>query len=818
MNDIPDLSPHSRKIMMNAKVLARDHHHEFLTTEHILLSILESDNRTKGVETMSKLKIDLKEFSSFVIDNLRKYKGDKRPELKDVEPSPRVLNMLSYAASIAKEMSSDTVRVDHMLLSILVSDAGSGNNLFRLKNIDVDYLYEAIYVVVQPKRRKKLKQSNNPRETTADHAQEDVNDTEETPLDKYAENLTMLAANGGLDPVIGRDEETEDMIRVLSRRTKNNPVLIGEPGVGKTAIVELLAQRVVMQNVPHGLQNKQIYSLDLAQLVAGTIYRGQFEERMKEILNHVQSRNDVILFIDEMHMIVGAGSTTGSMDVSNILKPALARGGMSCIGATTLQEYKEFIEPDGALERRFQTVMVEEPSTEDTLTILKGVKQPYEQYHNVKYNNKTLEHVVFCCDRYMTDKRFPDKAIDVLDELGANAKVNRFKSTKDLTVLIADIQQTVTDKELAVETQQFDLALGYRETEYELIEQLQSAIDEQTNQQTNQKPVRINCEHVKELVSIKTGIPVSSIGDDEAAKILDLNDRVNRLVVGQTTGVNKICDAIKRSRAGVTSPDRPICSLLFLGPTGVGKTHLARTLGEQMFHENNFKQFDMSEYAERHTVSKMIGSPPGYVGFGEGGALTEYVRHNPHCVLLFDEIEKAHPEVLQLFLQLMEYGVLTDSEGLEVNFRNTVVIMTSNIGSHKFEKQHTVGFQQQQPVEQAVVAELKKQYAPEFINRIDEVVVFNKLSTQHMVKVADQLLRGVKRNIKRNTGKMVQFDRSLSTHLANKCDDMSMGARPLRRLVTELIETPLADQIISNRDVKKFMVHAQSDDIKIECQ
>ena len=815
MSQQHQLSPGSRQIMSVAKNFARDYKHDFITTEHLLLSILTREKPTKGVEMMQSLEIDVQDFTNFVITNLKKYKGDKKPELKDIEPSGRVMKILTYAGAIADEMDTKMIHVDHILMSILVSDAGTGNNLFRLKNIDVNFLYEAIYVEVQPvKRKRNKKQPSDVMEREQDGDYTSV-ETEPSPLDKYGVNMTLQAVHGQLDPVIGRDMETEHVIQVLSRRVKNNPVLIGEPGVGKTAVVELLAQRIAWNDVPRNLRGMEIYSLDLTQLVAGTMYRGQFEERLKEVLNHVQSRDDVIVFIDEIHMIVGAGAGTSTMDVSNILKPALSRGGISCIGATTLQEYKESIESDGALDRRFQTVYVDEPDQSQTMEILKGIKEKYETFHNVKYNNKVLEQIVFCCERYICDKRFPDKAIDVLDEAGAKVKVSQYQSNEQMKILVEQIEGVEKRKNRAVETQNFDIALGHRETQYELIEELQQMMENRDKEESsNRAPVRISCEQIKQLVSDRTGVPMSSMGDDEATKLSQLETDVNRDVIGQTDGVNRICAAIKRSRAGVSNPDKPICSLLFLGPTGVGKTHLARMLASHMFTEDNFKQFDMSEFSEPHSISKLIGSPPGYVGFGEGGRLTEFVRHTPYCVLLFDEIEKAHVDVLQVFLQMLEYGQMTDGDGLEVNFKNTVVIMTSNIGAHKFDKQPVVGFNQT-TTQDSVVDELKKQYAPEFVNRIDELIVFNKLTTDHMSFVANQMLRHLKRNVFDNTSKRVLIDKQVATHLANKCDDMKMGARPLRRMITDMIETPLADQIISNQSVKRFMVDVTGDQIQV---
>ena len=804
MSETPDLSVGGRRVMMKAKRLARDHRHDFITTEHLLLSILECDRIPKGLRVMQKCGVNLDEFRSFVISNLSKYAGSEIPELSEIEPSGRVMKVLSFAGAIAREMDTNLISIDHILMSILVSDSGSGNNLFKLKNIDVDDLYEKIYSGVMPVEKSKKRTKQRASGSSADQ-ETDGTTHYDSVLEKYAVNLTELAMTGKLEPVIGREDSVQDMIQVLCRRTKNNPILLGEPGVGKTAVVEQLAHRIVHRDVPVELRDKQIYTLDLASLVAGTIYRGQFEERLKEVITYVQQHSDILIFIDEIHMLVGAGSTTGSMDASNILKPSLARGTVTCIGATTTQEYKEFIEGDGALERRFQEIHIDEPDTEQVADILKGIKYKYEEHHNVKYNMSVVKEIVRLCDRYLPDKNFPDKAIDILDELGSRAKINRFTDQGELKELKLQLDETVNHKNKAVSTQQFDLGLAYRETESELILQIEDIL---TSHESNQnKPLRLCVDDVRDLISMRCGVPVYTMEEQEAGQLSRLEHQMQTQVCGQDDSIKRICSAIKRNRAGVSDPNKPICSLLFLGPTGVGKTHLARVIGEQMFHDDQFKQFDMSEFGERHTVSKLIGSPPGYVGYGEGGVLTEYVRANPYCVLLFDEIEKAHPDVLQVFLQLMEYGVLTDSEGLEVNFKNTIVVMTSNIGAHKFEKRDAVGFAPRLDVRESVVNELKKAYAPEFINRIDEVVVFNKLQDDHLKKICGMLLKSTKKTLKSNTGITLMYDDHLIEFILNLDRDTTYGARPLRRLIVEHVETPLAEHIITREsDAKRIAV------------
>lgn len=818
MSELPDLSVSARRVVMMSKKIARDLFHDFVTTEHILLSVLEISSEMKrkpvSIRVLEKVALELDSFREFVTNNLSKYKGKKKVALDDIELSGRALKMFTYAGSIATELNDVNVDLDHIFMSILVSDSGSGNNLFKLKNIDVNVLYENIYdrsEASRSRRKKKTKQASTAEESYQDPT--DATVSQDNILEKFATNLTLQAMTGDLDPVIGRDEETREMIQVLSRRTKNNPVLVGEPGVGKTAVVELLAHKIVTRDVPLNLIHKQIYTLDLAQLVAGTIYRGQFEERLKSVVAYVQERPEIILFIDELHMLVGAGSTTGSMDASNILKPALARGKISCIGATTIQEYKEFIEGDGALDRRFQTILVDEPTQEDTVNILAGIKARYEAFHNVRYNKASIKEIVYLCGRYMPEKMFPDKAIDILDELGARARTASFPSSVELKMLQKDLDNIVAKKNKSVERNDFDVALAYRMTERELAIDIDGLLKLREEEEQNKGITRITIDEVRDIISDKTGITSSTMEDDELTKMSKLSNNMKKHIIGQSSGVEKICSAIKRNRAGVSDPNKPICSLLFLGPTGVGKTHLARTLGDEMFNSGNFRQYNMSEFSEPHSISKLIGSPPGYVGFGEGGDLTEYVRRTPYCVLLFDEIEKAHHDVIQVFLQILEYGMLTDSDGLEVNLKNTIIVMTSNIGAHMFDKRSSIGFGDEASTYDSVINELKKVYAPEFINRFDELVLFDKLTDDHLIKICGLLLSQLKTNIKNNSSRIVTFSTDVARHIAEMCGQSEYGARPIKRMITEQIETPLADYIISNKDLKRINVSVNNSKI-----
>lgn len=812
--ELPDLSAGARKAIMQAKKFAQTYSHDFITTEHILLSILDHEARPTSVRVMSDMNIDIMGLKSFIIKNLQKYKGPDKPKLNDIELSGRAMKVLVYASSIATEMKTTLVDLDHLLLSILVSDSGTGNNLFKLKNIDVDHLYEVIFNTITPKstKYKKPKQKSTSRKPVESGTNSAVKGPG-SALEKYATNLTEQAKNGEIDPVIGRDFEVNSCIQILSRRTKNNPVLIGEAGVGKTAVVEGLALRISSGEAPMNLKDKNIYTLDLAQLVAGTIYRGQFEERLKDIITYVQSKDDIILFVDELHMLAGAGSSTGAMDASNILKPALARGKISCIGATTTQEYKEYIECDGALERRFQSIYVDEPDTDEVIEILKGIRHKYEDYHNVKYNARVLKEIVTLCNRYITDKNFPDKAIDILDEMGAKKRVAKYLDTS-IDIIDEELATVIEHKKEAVTNQQFDVAVALRERETELNKEKLQTLKELENELTS-KPLQITVEDIRELISSKCSVPLAALEEDEATTLSKLAVTVKRKVIGQVQGVDRICNAIKRNRAGVSDPNKPICSLMFLGPTGVGKTHLARTLGDMLFDNANFKQFDMSEYAESHSISKLIGSPPGYVGYGDGGKLTEYVRRNPYCVLLFDEIEKAHVDIVQVFLQILEYGMLTDSDGLEVNFKNTIVIMTSNVGAHMFDKKPSVGFGVSSSTEETVLDELKKMYAPEFVNRLDEVVVFGKLTEGDLHKIVKILINNVKRTLKGNNKTTLVIDPEVNNYILSLNTEISYGARPLKRLITEYIETPLAEFIIDNNLIKCKKIYVDMIDDKI---
>lgn len=816
-SNLPDLSPKGQQALLLAKKNARLLKHDFITTEHILLGILDLST-CSAVNTMILKGIDIDGFKQFIIDNLKKFEGTKTPQLNDVSLSPRAGKIIASASSLAADLGHDLVTVDHILLGILKSDSGSGHNIFVLKGIDVTSLYDAILREILPKssRKRKALQKSGPGPSQTDTSPH-VN-TKDTVIDKYATNLTALALAGEIDPIVGREEELDKIIQILIRRQKNNPVLVGSAGVGKTAIVELLAKKIVDGQVPSVLADKEIYTLDLTQLVAGTMYRGQFEERLKKIINFIQTKKDTILFIDEIHMLNGAGSASGSMDASNILKPALSRGKISCIGATTDQEYKESIETDSALERRFQSVHILEPTNDEVVDILKGIKHVYEDHHNVKYSTDILKYIVTLSDRYITDRNFPDKAIDVLDEVGSMKRHEFFKgmSAQAPDKIEAELLDIEAKKIQELQNENFDKAAEYRKKERKLNEIYHKRL--KSSKSIEDTILLISKEDIANYISISTDIPASDLQADEFTVLNNLSNRLNRKIIGQRQGVKKVCDSLKRSRVGICSIDKPICTFLFLGPTGVGKSHLARALGEDMYDSNCFKQFDMSEYVEAHSISKLIGAPPGYVGSGEGGILTEFVRKNPYSVLLFDEVEKAHPDVVQVFLQLFEYGMVTDSDGLEVNFKNTIVIMTSNVGAQKMVKS-TLGFgTNNDPVDTRVIDELKQQFKPEFINRIDEVVIFTALEKDKLRKICDLLIKETKRTFRDNNGTVLDIDTNIIDYILDQNDEPEYGARPLKRLITSYLETPLADFIIKNKiqRAKKIKCHLDGSKVSFE--
>jgi ATP-dependent Clp protease ATP-binding subunit ClpC len=709
------------------------------------------------------------------------------------------------------------------MLSILKNKENIATQILNQFDVDYDmFKSELGYVKTDPKadfqdeeneefeeERKSYSQQQRPSKSTSAQTK-----TKTPVLDNFGRDITRLAEMGSLDPIVGRETEIERVSQILSRRKKNNPILIGEPGVGKTAIVEGLALRIIQRKVSRVLFDKRVVSLDLAALVAGTKYRGQFEERMKAIMNELEKNRDVILFIDEIHTIVGAGGASGSLDASNIFKPALARGELQCIGASTLDEYRMYIEKDGALDRRFQKVMVEQPSVDETIEILNNIKSKYEDYHNVIYDHEAIDACVKLSDRYMTDRLLPDKAIDVLDEVGARVHLKNINVPQEVIELEKKIDEIKHEKNKVVKSQRFEEAASLRDTEKRLQEELEKAKADWEEESRN-KRYPINEEAIAEVVSMMTGIPVKRMVQEETDKLRKMGEDLKGAVVGQDEAITKVVKAIQRNRVGLKDPKKPIGTFIFLGPTGVGKTELARALARYMFDsEDALIRIDMSEYMEKFTVSRLIGAPPGYVGYEEGGQLTEKVRRKPYSVILLDEIEKAHPDIYNILLQVLDDGVLTDGLGRKIDFKNTMIIMTSNIGARQLKDFGAgVGFttasriQNAEENNKAVIEKaLKRTFSPEFLNRIDDVVIFNSLSEEDIFSIIDILMKGVTKRLD-NLGLKLELTEEAKKFISEKGYDQQFGARPLHRAIQKYLEDPLAEEILN--------MHVKSGDVLV---
>jgi len=749
-----------------------------IESEHILLGILR-----EGEETVGEI---LRRFQVKPEDIRREIEGERvfverissTAELPLSEESKKIL---AYASHEAESMLHATVGSEHLLIGILRVEGSMAMRILTQHGFDVYTVREEVLSIAKEREASQQKK--------------------ELPfLSEYGRDLTSLAAEASFDPLIGRDNEVDRIVQILSRRTKNNPILLGEPGVGKTAIVEGLAQRIVEGRVPIFLAQKRIVALDLSLIVAGTKYRGQFEERLKGILKELKESKDLIVFIDEIHSLIGAGSAEGSLDAANILKPALSRGEISCIGATTLKEYRKYIEKDRSLLRRFQAIQVAPPSPEETMEILDGVKDRYESFHKVRYRPEALRTAIYQSNRYIPDRHLPDKAIDVIDEAGARVKLRRVRDTQNLRRLEQDVRQVVKEMKVAISDKDFERAVYLREREIELRED-----SERMALATDESGVLEVTRHdVEEVISSWTGIPVSALQSEEAERLVKMEDILRQRVVGQDRAISAISRAIRRSRLGVSNPERPVGSFIFLGPSGVGKTEVARQLSEFLFgSQRALVRFDMSEYMEKHAVSKLIGSPPGYVGHEEGGQLTERVRRQPYSLILFDEIEKAHPDVANLLLQILEDGTLTDAYGNQVDFKNTLVLMTSNIGSKLVLRGGRMGFGEQdgqagfQRIEEEILGELKRTFSPEFINRIDEVIVFNPLGEQELRSIVDILLGDVNVTLAERSLKVEVSTEAREWLLAKAGVDPSTGARPLRRTIQRHIQDAVSEILIN---------------------
>ncbi|HQY59493.1 MAG TPA: ATP-dependent Clp protease ATP-binding subunit [Nitrospira sp.] len=773
-----------RKIIILAREEAERHQNDYLGTEHLVLAILRE---TDGIALMilKKMGLSTEQIRLEIERNLPG--GGTTMTFGEIPFSPRVKKVIEYGVEEARLLGHNHIGSEHLLLGLLREEEGIGGkilrslgaNLLTARQLTVTFLRKSA-------PRERDRKSNTP------------------ALDEFGRDLTQLAQEGQLDPVIGRADEIERVLQILSRRSKNNPVLIGESGVGKTAIVEGLAQRIIASEVPDNLLSRRVIALDLGSLVAGTKYRGQFEERLKVVMKEIVQAGNIIIFIDELHTLVGAGAAEGSIDASNMLKPALSRGEIQCIGATTLDEYRKHIEKDGALKRRFQPIHVQPPSTDETVRIIQGLRDRYEEHHGVEITEDAIVEAVKLADRYITDRFLPDKAIDLIDETGSRAKLQTYALPTELKALEQELKKISRDKELAISMQNFEEAVRHREEEERLRKLLDESKREWKKNQEKHKPT-IGKEEVAYVVSKMTGIPLFKLEEEESNKLLRMEEFLHKRVIGQNEAISAVARAIRRSRAGLKEAKKPIGSFIFLGPTGVGKTELARTLAEFLFNsEDALIRIDMSEYQEKFTSSRLFGAPPGYVGYEEGGQLTEKVRRRPYSVVLFDEIEKAHPDVFNVLLQVLDDGVLTDSLGRKVDFKNTVVIMTSNIGTKMIQKGVSLGFQNDEHGGQAlrrkeeVMGELKRSFSPEFLNRIDEIVIFHSLEKEHLIHILDILLHELNlRLIDKNVS--IEVDDEVKQWLIKEGYEPLYGARPMRRIIQRAIGDPLSEELIKGR-------------------
>lgn len=774
-----------QKVIRYSKEEAMRLGHDYIGTEHLLLGIIK-ENEGIAVKILQNLGCDLNKLRKAVEDSTAPSGGTMT--IGNLPLSKRAEKALKLTYIEAKNFKNDVIGTEHLLLSILKEKDSLASQILITLNIDYSNCYNELENILAGKPTLPV-----PKQT--------AKKTKTPALDHFGRDLTQLAVDGKLDPIIGRDKEIQRVAQILSRRKKNNPVLIGEPGVGKTAIAEGLGLRIIQKKVSRALHNKRLVALDMGSIVAGTKYRGQFEERMKAIMTELEKAEDVILFIDELHTIVGAGGASGSLDAANMFKPALARGELQCIGATTLDEYRMYIEKDGALERRFQKVMVEPTSAEETLDILNSVKDRYEAHHNVLFSKEAIESIIKLSERYITDKNFPDKAIDVLDETGSRVHLANINVPKEILDLEAEIERVKTEKESLAKLQDFERAAKLRDMERSLGEKLEKERI-RWEESEESRTATVTEEDIAAVVSMMTGIPTQRIAAGESERLLGMAKNIKKIVIGQDEAVETISKAIRRARAGLKDPYRPIGSFIFLGPTGVGKTYLAKELAKYLFESyDSLVRVDMSEYMEKFTVSRLVGAPPGYVGYEEGGILTEKIRRHPYSVILLDEIEKAHPDVYNILLQIMDEGQLTDSLGHKVDFKNTILIMTSNIGVRDLKNISSYGFtdietdDKYENIKKKISEELKRTFNPEFINRVDDIVFFKQFDTEDAAKIVklslDELLLKLKeRNIK------FQLTEGAKKFLTEKGFDPLYGARPLKRAIQKLIEDPIVDELL----------------------
>jgi ATP-dependent Clp protease ATP-binding subunit ClpC len=780
----------ARQVVVLAQDEARALKHNYIGTEHILLGLLREEEGL-AARVLESLDITVEEVRAQVARIVGQ--GDE-VTTGQIPFTPRAKKVLELALREALSLGHNYIGTEHILLGLVRENEGVAARILLDFDADAEKIRnEIIRMLSGPGRR----QGGGGGGAQGEKAKSSK------LLDQFGRNFTKQASEGKLDPVVGRQTEIERIMQILSRRQKNNPVLIGEPGVGKTAVVEGLAQRIASGQVPELLKGKQIYSLDLAALVAGSKYRGEFEERLKKVMKEIMQRGDIILFIDELHNLVGAGAAEGAIDAASILKPALARGELQTIGATTLDEYRKYLERDAALERRFQQIRVEEPSVDDTVQILRGLRDRYEAHHRVKISDDALAASATLADRYIQDRHLPDKAIDLIDEAASRMRIRSMSAPPRYRELEDEIETVRKDKEAAIEAQEFEKAASLRDKERKLTQKKRELEDNWRAESDQAEQPEVGEEEIADIVSMWTGIPVFKLTEAEATKLVNMEDELHKRYVGQEEAVLAVSKSIRRARAGIKDPKRPTASFIFLGPSGVGKTELARTLAEFLFgDEDAMIQVDMSEYMEKHSVSRLVGSPPGYIGYDEGGQLTEAVRRKPYSVLLLDEIEKAHPDVFNILLQLLEEGKLTDAQGRKVDFRNTIVIMTSNIGASQISKNQSLGFSigddtglSYEDMKTKVMGELKKVFRPELLNRIDEIIVFHKLTKDEIKEVIDILMKRLREQMATHEVTIELTDEAKDL-LVEKGYDPAMGARPLRRAIQRFIEDPLADFVL----------------------
>ena len=812
MEPLNNFTPRAQQVLALSRKEAERFNHNYVGTEHLLLGLI---NLGQGVAVNVLQKMDLDLQTVRVAVEKQVGIGPESKPLGAIPYTPRVKKVLALSGKEAKLLNHSYVGTEHLLLGLLREGEGVAARVLKSLNIDIERCRNEVLSELDPNFSGEVESS-----AVNSSPDEEKKDSKTPALKAFGRDLTELSKNGELDPVIGRQHEIQRVVQILCRRTKNNPVLIGEAGVGKTAIAEGLAHEINSGLVPEILENKRVITLDLALMVAGTKYRGQFEERIKAVMDEIRRAKNIIIFIDELHTIVGAGAAEGAMDASNIFKPALSRGELQCIGATTLSEYRKFIEKDSALDRRFQSVKVDAPSINDSVLILKGIRSKYEEHHNVLYTDESLELAVKLSERYITSRFLPDKAIDILDEAGARARIDSMKRPPDLESMSEEIESVCAQKEDAIAKQLFEEAAKYRDEEKKLRETQKKFIEDWKKERA-EKEILVDDDAMLKIVSDWTGIPLSRMEQKESKKLLNLENELRSEVIGQEKATEVIAKALRRSRADLKDPKRPIGSFMFLGPTGVGKTLLAKILAKHMFGDSDsIIQIDMSEYMEKFSVSRLVGSPPGYVGHDEGGQLTEAVRRKPYSVVLFDEIEKAHPDVVQLLLQVLEEGRLTDSLGRKIDFRNTILIMTSNVGADILQKDTSMGFgvevnadSEYEKIRDKILDETKRIFKPEFLNRLNDLVIFRSLRMEDMNAIVDLELLNLSNRLK---GQELFFDLDDASKefIIKKGYDEKFGARPLKRAIERFLEDSLAEAILEGTIKRGEKINVSLNDTK----